>query len=55
VAATSSSVLLAVAAAAAVAYCSLTERLKVLLSMVGKTVEAKDAGGGGWWRALGLC
>jgi hypothetical protein len=32
---------------AAVACCSLMERLEVLLSMVGKMVEAKD-GSGGW-------
>jgi hypothetical protein len=29
-------------------YCSSMERLEVLLSMVGKTVEVEDGGGGGW-------
>jgi hypothetical protein len=51
--AVASSFFLLVAAAAA-AYCSSMDRLEVLLGMVGKTVEDRDGGGGGWRRTLGL-
>jgi hypothetical protein len=46
--------LLASASVTVTAYCSSTERLEVLLSMVCKTLVVRGGAGGGWWRTLGL-